>query len=612
MKKSLLLTAAALMAASAVNAQPVVAKTMPALSSIPASVDAVQPFQNYSEVATMATPAQRKANAKRRADATLKAWYNRPAGSMYRSMSDQLGAFYNALLWNPVMKDVTYTNASTGAKSYSWEWEQYDTDPTVDSFTVRNSTATDLVINTQVRESALAPALTAINGSNTDVYKMTGHYYDDQKKTTKDYETVVGYNSDPVAYMEKAYKSDGIKAYLSPKWFSAGTRQGQSRGVIYYYGAKDADGNDNGCWFGRNWEGWNGMAMYVEKPANRYALRGLQVAYTNYKGTGDAKLTARLYKVHKVASNIGGLDSLVLDDLMGTATATLDTTMAEYGLLPFTFQEVEAGLPYDVTLDIDYDYAIVLSGYDNDNIDSWTMLISCDQYDEGYGQHGYMLHINDKDSITVERGLDNFFSSPLGVTAPSIFLDVEYPVLDFWYVNTKTGEPIGKNVEFAANGGKNDVEFYSTHASDEWTVADKDGNDLPSWLTYTLSDSTANDEYTGHSHMVLTAEALPAGVTGRAATVRVSYPGAEQFVYVTQGNVSGVNQVATSNVVVRVENGDFVVNATAGAQAKVYNVAGQLVREATLSEGSNVIDGQSLSNGVYLVKIGNKTVKVVK
>lgn len=610
MKKSLLLTAAALMAASAVNAQPVVAKTMPALSSIPASVDAVQPFQNYSEVATMATPAQRKANAKRRADATLKAWYNRPAGSFYRSMTSGLSAFYNAMIWNPFLKDVTYTNASTGAKSYSWQWQQYDTD--VDSFTVRNSTATNLVINTQVRESALAPALTAINGSNTDVYKMTGHYYDDQKNTTEDYETVVVYNSDPVATMTEDYKSQNMTAYLSPKWFSAGTRQGQSRGVGAFKGAKDADGNTNGLWFGRNWSGWNGMAMYVEKPASRYALRGLQVAYTSYKGTGDATLTARLYKVHKVASNIGGLDSLVLDDLMGTATATLDTTMAEYGLLPFTFQEVEAGLPYDVTLDIDYAYAIVLSGYDNDNIDSWTMLISYDQYDEGYGQHGYMLHINDKDSITAEYGLDNFFTTSLGVTAPSIFLDVEYPVLDFWYTNTKTGEPIGKNVEFAANGGKNDVEFYSTHASDEWTVADKDGNDLPSWLTYTLSDSTANDEYTGHSHMVLTAEALPAGVTGRAATVKVSYPGAEQFVYVTQGNVSGVNQVAASNVVVRVENGDFVVNATAGAQAKVYNVAGQLVREATLSEGSNVIDGQSLSNGVYLVKIGNKTVKVVK
>lgn len=599
------------MAASAVEAQPVVAKTLPALSSIPASVDAVQPFQNYSEVATMATPAQRKANAKRRAGATLKAWYNRPAGSFYRSMTSTGGAFYNPVLWNPFMRDVTYTNASTGAKSYSWEWEQYDTD--VDSFTVRNSTATDLVINTQVRESAYAPALTAINGSNTDVYKMTSHSYDEQTKATDDYEAFVYYNSDPVASMEETYKSKGYTAYLSPKWYCDGTRQGgQSSGAGAFKGAKDADGNKNGLWFGRNWSGWNGMAMYVEKPANRYALRGLQVFYTNYKGTGDATLTARLYKVHKVASNIGCLDSLVLDDLMGTATATLDTTMAQYGLLPFTFQEVEAGLPYDVTLDIDYDYAIVLSGYDNDNIDSWTMLISFDQYDEGYGQHGYMLHINDKDSITAEYGLDNFFTTSLGVTAPSIFLDVEYPVLDFWYVNTKTGEPIGKNVEFAANGGKNDVEFYSTHASDEWTVADKDGNDLPSWLTYTLSDSTANDEYTGHSHMVLTAEALPAGVTGRAATVRVSYPGAEQFVYVTQGNVSGVNQVAASNVVVRVENGDFVVNATAGAQAKVYNVAGQLVREATLSEGSNVIDGQSLSNGVYLVKIGNKTVKVVK
>ena len=228
------------------------------------------------------------------------------------------GAFYNPVLWNPFMRDVTYTNASTGAKSYSWEWEQYDTD--VDSFTVRNSTATDLVINTQVRESAYAPALTAINGSNTDVYKMTSHSYDEQTKATDDYEAFVYYNSDPVASMEETYKSKGYTAYLSPKWYCDGTRQGQSRGVVYYTGAKDADGNKNGLWFGRNWGGWNGMAMYVEKPANRYALRGLQVAYTNYKGTGDATLTARLYKVHKVASNIGCLDSLVLDDLMGTAT----------------------------------------------------------------------------------------------------------------------------------------------------------------------------------------------------------------------------------------------------------------------------------------------------
>ncbi len=588
MKKSLLLAAAALMTATAVNAQPVVAKTQ---SNVSAAVSAIQPFQNHIEFAAMATSAQRKANVKRRADATLKAWYNRPAGSFYMSFTATGGALYSPFVFNPYRKDVTYVNASTGATSYSWSWEQYDATEGVDSFTTRTSTATDLTINTSVRESAYAPALTAINGSASDVYKMTDHVYDSKTTTTKDYDGWVVYNPDPVATIADLLKKSNTVAYLSPKWFCAGTRQGNVEyGAAAYRGAQDADGGNTGKWFGRNWGGWNAMALYVEQPAHRYALRGLQVYYSSYQGTGPATLTARVYKASKIKSQTQSMDSLVFGDLIGTATATLDTTMAESGMLPFTFQEVEGGLPYDVTLDINDPIAIVLSGYDNDNITSWTMFISTDQYDEGYGQHGYMLRMAN-DSVTYVRGLDNFFTTSLGVTAPTIFMDVEYPILDFWYVNSKTGEPIGKDVTFATTGGKQDVEFWSNHSSDEWSVTDNNYNELPSWLTYTLSDSTANDEYADHSHLVLTAAALPDGVTGRKATVKISYPGAEQTINVTQGTVALEGDI----------NGDGVVNVT-DATALVNKVLGTATYDDTLCDlnGDGVVN---VTDVTYLVNI---------
>ena len=63
----------------------------------------------------------------------------------------------------------------------------------------------------------------------------------------------------------------------------------------------------------------------------------------------------------------------------------------------------------------------------------------------------------------------------------------------------------------------------------------------------------------------------------------------------------------------KVENGDFLVNVTEGYnKVEIYNVAGQLVKAAALTQGTNLVEGKALPKGVYLLKFGNKTVKVAK
>ena len=548
MKKSLLFAAAALMTIATVSAQSRVQRSFSVKSVVPAASSQVAKLDLTPSVATMATSAQRAARkAARKAVAPLKALYNRPAGSFYRSMEAGGGAYYVPMFYCPNGRNVTYPNASAGATSYTWTWEQYDDTPGVDSFTTRTSTEKDLVYYTMYNESEYAPTLTASNGSTEDSYQLFSLVYDDKTKQNTSYQGLAGYTSDPHATMMQGKQP--IDAYVTPKFFSAGTRQGGTRGVVTYTGAADADGGKNGYWFGKNWAGYNGMALYVEQPESRYALRAIKVLYGFYSGTGDAPITATVYAASKAEN-----DSLILGDVIAKGTANMTKDMPKDGFLsiPLTEMDDETGYPYEITADINQPIAITVTGYDNAAIDAWAMLISCDEQDEGYGQHGYMLGIRN-DSIKAAWGLHNFFTTSLGVTAPTIFLDVEWPGFDFLYYNPQTGEKVGENLKFPKAGGEETVDFFSTHSSDEWTVVDENGNELPKWLTYQVSDSVeaATGNFTDHSYFKLTCAANEGA--NRACNVKISFPGAQQIIHVTQEG---------SGLIKGDINGDGIVNVT--------------------------------------------------
>lgn len=570
MKKGLLLLAAAAVAVSA-SAQN---KNQVATSKVADS--GVAPFECSVVKAEMATDAQRAAMKKVAPKAAVKAWYNRPAGTFYRSLSSDGGAFYNPALILPCWRDVTFTNASTGADAYVWKYDKYDT--SVKDWVEQTSTNVDITDNF-LKSSMYAPTLTATAGGATSTYQLFSTYINQTSHETKDYPGFTYYYDDPRAEFMSGDKP--LDCYLSPKFFFAGTREQPdmlkgSGGVITLTGAADANGGKKGYWFGQNASGWNGMAVYVEKPASPYALRGIHVLYMYDKITGATPLEAKVYAVEK-----DDKDNLIFGDLIATAKGTLAADAEDCGFIDLPLVE-EDGLLYEVVANIDRPIAVVFSGYEKAKTEGFRMVISTDCVNEGYGQHGYMCKIDAEGYPTQCVGLDQFFTSSLGYTAPSIFLDVEWPIMiwnytfeDGKYNFPKTGGAWQKTVGTSKFDA---ISVYSTKSSEEWTVTTVDGQDVPEWLTLDVADVQENGEFSGEVQIKATAAALPADVEGREAKVKFAVPGAELVYDFTQGTVSGINDVTTTIGGVKahkvVENGQVLVV----VGDKKYNMMGAEVK----------------------------------
>lgn len=570
MKKGLLLIAAAAVAVSA-------------SASFQKKSDAVKnqvidskcaPFEFTVESAQMATPAQREAAKKVAKNATVKAWYNRPAGSFYRSVSTG-GAFYNPAIMNPSWRPVTWPNASEGADSYSWSYKKYNSE--IKDFSEYTSSEADLT-DSWIWESAYAPTLKATSGGATSTYQLFANYYNDKTGETKSYQGVAYFCLDPRATFEES----NLDCYVSPKLWAAGVREQspglrQGGGMAYITGAKDADGGKEGCWFGKNYAGWNAMGLYVEKPAISYALRGLHVYYMAEGITGETPLTADVYAATKNEA-----DSVILGDLLYTAKGTLAADAAERGFIDMPFFAEEDGLEYEVVADINQPIMIVLHGYENAQASFFTMFITKDWCDEGYGQHGYMMSVDDQGTPLINVGLHEFFDVPLGITAPSIFLDVEWPMME-WSYTFEDGAynfPVegGKLVKTPAEGYTFDyISVYSTKSSEEWTVTTVDGQAVPEWLTLEIANVVENDEFTNEVQIKATAAPLPEGVSYREAKVKFSVPGASLVYNFSQGT-SGINDVTTTIGGVKahkvVENGQVLVV----VGDKKYNMMGAEVK----------------------------------
>lgn len=571
MKKGLLLLAAAAVAVSAS------AQNKNQVATSKAADSGVAPFECAVVKAEMATDAQRAAKKKVASKAALKAWYNRPAGSFYRSPTPS-GDFYNPVFVNPSWRDVTFTNASTGADSYLWVYDKYDV--SVKNYVEQKSSIVNLTDNFITGSGMYAPTLTASAGDSKSVYQLFSTFTDDNGET-KDYEGIMQFYDDPRANFLQGKQP--LDCYLSPKFFTAGVRAkcdafaDKNIGKITLTGAPDAAGGEDGFWFGKNASGYNGMALYVEKPASSYALRGVHVLYSAENITGTTPLVAKIYAVEK-----DDKDNLIFGDVIAEAKGSLVVGAAKRGFIDMPLKAEEDGLEYEVVANIDQAIAIVFSGYENALAKSFYMTVSTDCLDEGYGQHGYMCKIDAEGYPTKCVGLDKFFTVSLGCTAPSIFLDVEWPIM-IWNYTFEDGK-----YNFPKTGGAwqrtvgttkfDAISVYSTKSSEEWTVTTVDGQDVPEWLTLQVADVQEAGEFTGEVQIKATAAALPADVEGREAKVKFAVPGAELVYDFTQGTVSGINDVTTTIGGVKahkvVENGQVLVV----VGDKKYNMMGAEVK----------------------------------
>lgn len=134
-----------------------------------------------------------------------------------------------------------------------------------------------------------------------------------------------------------------------------------------------------------------------------------------------------------------------------------------------------------------------------------------------------------------------------------------------------------------------DGETKSFDINSYWYPEKKDAQSLDGW-TVECSDSWVKaiktiDDAAMKAGVDITADALPAGMTGRTATVTIKALGCEETITVVQGEASGINGV-TSDALQRA-NG-------------AYTISGQRINSA------------NAKNGLFIVKKGNKYVKVLK
>jgi hypothetical protein len=116
------------------------------------------------------------------------------------------------------------------------------------------------------------------------------------------------------------------------------------------------------------------------------------------------------------------------------------------------------------------------------------------------------------------------------------------------------------------------------------------------------------------------ADALPAGVTGRAGKIVLGSYGVTATIQVKQGNSDwvGLAPVQTTAEVTKVarQGDNFVLTYPASATSvSVYNITGQRVADYKLNtNGTTTVPAANWTKGVYILKFNgsNVSVKVIK
>ena len=524
-------------------------------------------------------------------------YYCRPHGSFYVGYNPlQSRVYYSPYLYMPNFRDVTFL----GTKVADWSYQKWDR--TVSGrpwITVEGQQ--NLTLNF-ITETDSVPYIF----DNSGEFCLIGHNSSDEEVPI----TLYAHNDIATRLATNTNGSEGW--FASPKYWASRDRDLNYSGITRYLtGALDSDGGSTAFWFGKNYTGWNACAIYCEKPENPYVLRGAAIRYAFYMSTEPVELTLSIYRVGAHEPR-----EMSFGDLIAEAKATLPASIGEEtsGGLYFTFTEVdeEFGLVSEITPEIDDEIYVVLSGYDNDAIQRFAVPLCADVWDEGIGETGYNIQLDDEGNIGTARSLNAMFNGFKGYSAPGIFLDVTFPFI----INNYTNDPSVRKYDAAGNltyDGTDDLFYgsnfsiYTTEPSEMWDITLADGSDIPEWLTLTPEDEYEEGELTGEVNVGIEVAPLPEGVEGRKAVVRFKILGHYHDLTIIQGEVAEVPSefylVGTFNEWNQTEEGGrlaFVATEEEG----VYEVTGTLEAGAEFKVITPNGDGWTWYGGVDENSVG--------
>ena len=556
MRKIYAIAAFLLLGAAAMQAQPVAHQAGVAKGN-EFKAEMMEP-ENAGD-AVVATEAERAAMSLKAAPATGEAYYYRPAGTFFvgTAATTTYSQFAPYLVVSPYK---SYTFKAQEAESYAWRFQIGNNWYELSS---RN-------VNAKYNfESDSVPSLTV---GETE-YHVFGNKSETEPKSN--YSRLYAVPR-PADYFGSANSGP---YYASPKYFAYRDRDNTGGGTRYFTGSTIGYDGGTGYWFGFNTNGWNGMATYVEEPQNPYLINGGAIRYSNLAFVdATASNNVPIYiDVYSVTSHTD--QTLELGEKLATATAYLtNDTPASGGFL----------YEFDEPLLVNQAIAVVARGYDNEALKGFTLSVARDGWDEGHGQHGYMLKVGEDGVPTQIVGVGNFFSNTnLGVTAPTILLDVEFAFMRYYYSNTvdpvkeftSAGECLTEGV---GDYEGNQLPIWASKPSSNWTITaavptgdpevKADGGELPEWINCEIEDVMTDDAYSHRSVMTISVDENTSTVE-RSVVLTITQPAAEEITL-------GISQQGKTTAI-------SVVDAAKNVESVSYfNLAG--VESSTPFQGVNI------------------------
>ena len=556
MRKIYAIAAFLLLGAAAMQAQPVAHQAGVAKGN-EFKAEMMEP-ENAGD-AVVATEAERAAMSLKAAPSTGEAYYYRPAGTFFvgTAATTTYSQFAPYLVVSPYK---TYTFKAQEAESYAWR------------FQIGNNWYELASRNVNAKYNFESDSVPSLTVGETE-YHVFGNKSETEPKSN--YSRLYAVPR-PADYFGSANSGP---YYASPKYFAYRDRDNTGGGTRYFTGSTIGYDGGTGYWFGFNTNGWNGMATYVEEPQNPYLINGGAIRYSNLAFVdATASNNVPIYiDVYGVTSHTD--QTLELGEKLATATAYLTNDNPASGGFLYEFDE---------PLLVNQAIAVVARGYDNEALKGFTLSVARDGWDEGHGQHGYMLKVGEDGVPTQIVGLGNFFSNTnLGVTAPTILLDVEFAFMRYYYSNTV--DPV---MEFTSAGeclteGVGDYEgnqlpIWASKPSSNWTITaavptgdpevKADGGELPEWVNCEIEDVMTDDAYSHRSVMTISVDENTSTVE-RSVVLTITQPAAEEITL-------GISQQGKTTAI-------SVVDAAKSVESVSYfNLAG--VESSTPFQGVNI------------------------
>lgn len=600
MNKALLLAAATMLAA--------MASAQTRLSDAPKHHDRV--MDNHIEVPVgdemaceaTATISHRPAlRAPQRVEG-LEVGYYRPAGAWYADQKVVDGA-YTAYSYAPFLvltphEDYTFHGFATGvsdAATYAWRYQLFvnSNRPWFEA------SGQDLTVSYRLEIDSV-PQLTVTDGARDTTYYLSGS----RVVGTADNPVVTGHYASWIAAIHNFQAVKGYNYVQSSHYFGAGGRRGTNRYLMTYLsGATPWGSNSKGWWYGKNAGQANGVAAVFERPSHPYQLKHVDILVRDLAVTQEVELQCKVYRIEgpqPYADSASVYRDAVPGELVATGRCVVDanTSEATGGMLEFVLYTLDDDLEVEVMPTVDYPIMITFEDYNDspyDALTDFTLMASTETADEGFGEQAYVkVPATDADGNPtgeyIWQGVNHLFAEGELKTGLTIFIDADhnylaynYPQEDGQYTFPNEGGVMEKqfvvdDVTFTTTS----IEFYTSVPSQggEWAIT-CDGGDLPAWLHIELADGEADRQGNRVVTALVTADALPATVGYRQATVQFAVPGNYKHYHFAQGspethvtgdvNGDGVVTIADINAVI-----DAMLRDTTTDQAADVNADGNI------------------------------------